>query len=100
MATAVATEQLACILTYRKFNKTRNGGEDYHLIDNEVIYISSEYSSLSSFNPTRTKLILNADGVYITSYSALHLNMKLASMKAYSVEKESELLQRKAITSR
>jgi hypothetical protein len=45
-------------------------------------------------------LILNADGVYITSYAALHLNMKLASLRAYSSENENSLLQRKAITTR
>jgi hypothetical protein len=43
---------------------------------------------------------LNADGVYITSYAALHLNIKLVSLKAYSTETEEELIQRKALTTR
>jgi hypothetical protein len=45
-------------------------------------------------------LILNADGVYITSYSALHLNMNLATLKAYSTEIETDLIQRQAIKTR
>ena len=64
------------------------------------IALISEYSSLSSFNPSRTKLILNADGVYITSYAALHLNMNLATLKAYSTVIESDLMQRQAIKTR
>ena len=47
----------------------------------------AEFSTQSSklSGKTVTRLILNADGIYLSSYAALHLNLKLSLDGHYKV---------------
>ena len=60
---------------------------EQHECKTEPIPFVAEFSTQSAklSGKTVTRLILNADGIYLSSYAALHLNLKLSLDGHYKV---------------
>ena len=67
----------------------RSGLLSAETVTNTDTFTLAEFSTQSSklSGKTVTRLILNADGIYLSSYAALHLNLKLSLDGHYKVQK-------------